>query len=191
MGFDGLLLTAALASGDAAPPPPQAAATEWAIRDAPDAMRPAIARADAVIADVHAAPLRELQAKLANGGPLLAPGVCHMTPASLARRIQQPAGLTAGFTSDRLRDPANAPPPWAAGLIARHAGAGASAVEGFTVDLGHRFGVLRPVVEQPICANCCVHDGSLPCSSQGAAITGRGSDASCPSGSVGTTAAPL
>jgi hypothetical protein len=77
-----------------------------------------------------------------------------MTPGLLARRIRSRDGLGAGFTSDRLRNPANVPPPWAAGPIARHAGARASALDGFAVDLGDRVGVLRPIAEQAICANC-------------------------------------
>jgi len=62
---------------------------EWPIGRAPAAMRPAIATADLVITDVHGAFLRELRAKMAKGGPLLALGVCHMTPQRLARQLKR------------------------------------------------------------------------------------------------------
>jgi Protein of unknown function (DUF3365) len=127
---------------------------EWPIGRAPAALRPAISRADLVIADAHGAFLRELRAKLAKGGPLLALGVCHMTPQLLMRQLHRRDGIAAGFTSDRLRDPANAPPAWAAGLIARHAGQPADAIDGFAVDLGPRVGVLRPIAEQSLCTTC-------------------------------------
>jgi len=127
---------------------------EWPIGRAPAAMRPAIATADLVITDVHGAFLRELRAKMAKGGPLLALGVCHMTPQRLARQLKRRDGVVAGFTSDRLRNPANAAPSWAVGVIARAAGQPAGMVDGFAVDLGPRVGVLRPLSEQPLCASC-------------------------------------
>ena len=77
-----------------------------------------------------------------------------MTPQLLMRQLQRRDGIAAGFTSGRLRDPANAPPPWAAGLIARHAGQPVGAIDGFAVDLGFRVGVLRPIAEQPLCTTC-------------------------------------
>jgi hypothetical protein len=117
-------------------------------------MRPAIAKADLVITEVHGAFLRELRAKMAKGGPLLALGVCHMTPQRLARELKRRDGVVAGFTSDRLRNPANAAPSWAVGLIARNAGQPAGMIDGFAVDLGPRVGVLRPLSEQPLCASC-------------------------------------
>lgn len=128
--------------------------TEWPIGRAPAAMRPAIAKADLVITDVHGAFLRELRAKMAKGGPLLALGVCHMTPQRLARQLKGREGVVAGFTSDRLRNPANAPPAWAVETIARNAGQQAGTIEGFAVDLGRRVGILRPLSEQRLCANC-------------------------------------
>ena len=63
-------------------------------------------------------------------------------------------GIAAGRTSDRLRNPTNAPRPWAASLVKAHAGQEARKVEGFAVDLGDKVGVLRPIVEQPMCAGC-------------------------------------
>jgi hypothetical protein len=63
-------------------------------------------------------------------------------------------GIEAGRTSDRLRVPTNVPKPWAASIVAEHAGKRAADVEGFAVDLGDRVGVLRPIAERPLCAAC-------------------------------------
>ena len=65
----------------AAPAAAQAPAPSrsWTFAEAPDAYGPAIRRAGAMMADVHGALLRELQAKLDKGGPALALRVCHMS----------------------------------------------------------------------------------------------------------------
>ena len=70
------------------------------------------------------------------------------------RRVGRQEGIAAGRTSDRLRDPTNAPRPWAAPLVRANAGRTARSVEGFAVDLGDKVGVLRPIVERPMCAGC-------------------------------------
>ena len=121
---------------------------------APPAWAPSIAAADLVMIEVHAALLGELHRKLEKGGPLLALGVCHAAATSLARRVGSREGVSVGLTSDRLRNPSNAPPAWAAPVIAEHAGRRAAAVEGFAIDLGDRVGVLRPIAEVEVCAAC-------------------------------------
>jgi hypothetical protein len=52
--------------------------------------------------------------------------------------------VAAGRTSHRLRNPTNAPKPWAAAIVASHAGKPMAGVDGF-VDLGERIGLLRPI----------------------------------------------
>jgi hypothetical protein len=53
-----------------------------------------------------------------------------------------------------LRNPTNAPRAWAADLIKANAGRQARDVDGFAVDLGETLGVLRPISQRPLCANC-------------------------------------
>jgi hypothetical protein len=60
----------------------------------------------------------------------------------------------AGRTSDRLRNPTNAPRAWAVDLVKANAGRQARDVDGFAVDLGNKIGVLRPIAQRPLCANC-------------------------------------
>lgn len=125
----------------------------WPIGKAPAQWRPAIARADLVVVSLHDALRRELTHALAQGGPAFAIKACHIDVAGATRRLG--AGFLAGRTSDRLRNPANAPPAWAASLVA---GSGvrrlARDTDGFVVELEHSLGVLRPILHQRMCDDC-------------------------------------
>jgi hypothetical protein len=126
----------------------------WPIREAPDELRPLIVDADLAIVSMQDALLRQLHDKLAQGGPELALGACHIDTSALARRLARSHEFDGGFTSDRLRDAANRPRPWAAAFVRSNAGKPAREVPGFVVDLGDRIGVLRPMAQQEICASC-------------------------------------
>lgn len=136
----------------AAPLTPQPWPT-WPIRDAPANLHTTVSRADLMIATMHDAVLRELAHDFAQGGVEAAVKSAHLESFEVARRLAR-EGVAAGRTSDRLRDPTNAPRPWAAALVNAHAGRRAQDVDGFVVDLGDRLGVLRPIAERPICATC-------------------------------------
>ena len=125
----------------------------WTIRDAPPDLRPLIARADLMIVAMHDSVLRELADAFESVGPDKAIQSCHIDSLLMTQRIAR-EGAAAGRTSDRLRNPTNAPRPWAAELVKTHAGRMAKDVDGFAVDLGDRVGVLRPIGQRRICANC-------------------------------------
>lgn len=129
-------------------------APAWRISEAPATFRAAINRANLLRVEVHDALLSELQTKLAKGGPELALRVCHMRAQSTARESARRDGIVTGLTSDRLRNPHNVAPGWAARLVASRAGARADAVEGYAVDLGATVGILQPITEGPVCAKC-------------------------------------
>jgi hypothetical protein len=124
------------------------------IASAPADLRPTISRADVLIAAMHDALLRELNDALDRGGPAGAIDSCHIDVTAVSQRLARSHGVPAGRTSDRLRDPTNAPRPWAAAIVRDYAGRRARDVEGFAVDLGDRVGVLRPIVERQMCAGC-------------------------------------
>jgi hypothetical protein len=126
----------------------------WPLSQAPEDLRPAISRADLVIVAMQDAMWRELNDALARGGPDGAINVCHLGATFTSQRVGREEGIAAGRTSDRLRNPLNAPKPWAAPLVKAHAGGRARSVEGFVVDLGDKVGVLRPMAERPMCAGC-------------------------------------
>jgi hypothetical protein len=125
-----------------------------AVDSAPAELRPAIQRGDLVIVSVQSAVLGELRARLAEHGPEHALRSCHLDSAAVAMRIAHREGVRVGRTSARLRNPRNAPPSWASDIVASHTVPQARKVDGFVVDLGDRIGLLRPIVEQPICATC-------------------------------------
>ena len=126
----------------------------WPIREAPAGLRPLIAEADLAIVSMQDALLRQLHDKLAQGGPELALGACHIDSSALARRLGRSHAFAGGFTSDRLRDTANRPRQWAAAFVRDNAGRDARGVPGFVADLGDAVGVLRPMAQQEICAAC-------------------------------------
>jgi hypothetical protein len=126
----------------------------YPIADAPAHMHEAVQRADLVIVSLQGAVLSELTRELQLGGALGAIKSCHLDANSAASRAARKAGIAAGRTSDRLRNPANAPKPWAAPIVERYAGRPAAGVDGFVVDLGDRVGVMRPITQRHLCGAC-------------------------------------
>ena len=126
----------------------------WPVSQAPEELRPAISRADLVVVTMQSAVLRELTDALARRGAAGGLGFCHVDVTGIIQRVSSEPGVSAGRTSVRLRNPANAPRPWAAPLVAMHVGQTARSVEGYAIDLGDKVGVLRPIVEQRMCAGC-------------------------------------
>jgi hypothetical protein len=126
----------------------------WRIAEAPAELRPAITRGDLVIVAMHDALLRELSSALDEGGPLLAIKSCHIDATWVSQRFGREEGLAAGRTSDRLRNPTNAPRPWASPIVKANAGRRVRDVGGFAVDLGEKVGVLRPIAHRPQCGSC-------------------------------------
>lgn len=126
----------------------------WPTSQAPAELQRAIARADLYIAEMQGAVLRELTAALQRGAAPETLSFCHLDATALTDRVARHERVAMGRTSDRVRNPANAPRPWAASLVRAHATAKPRAIEGFAIDLGDRVGVLRPIVEQSRCTAC-------------------------------------
>ena len=145
-----VMLAAGFASSGS--PAAQTAAPSWPIAEAPAELRAVVPRADLIVVSMHDAVLRELGDALSRGGAGSAIGFCHLDATYVSQRIGKDSGIAAGRTSDRLRNPTNAPRPWAAPLVKANAGRQARSVEGFVADLGNRVGVLRPIAERPVCA---------------------------------------
>ncbi len=137
-----------------ASPRAQTTYPSWPIAETPSELRFVVSRADLIVVAMHDSVLRELADAFKRGGPESAIGFCHLDATFLSQRIGKEQGVAAGRTSDRLRNPTNAPRPWAAPLVKAHAGRDAKGVDGFVVDLGDRVGVLRPIAERPVCAGC-------------------------------------
>jgi Protein of unknown function (DUF3365) len=127
--------------------------TSWPTSRAPAELQRPISRADLLIAEMQGAVLRELSPALQHAAPETL-SFCHLNATALKDRVGWHEHVAMGRTADRVRNPANAPRPWAASLVRTHATAKPSEVHGFVVDLGDRIGVLRPIVEQSQCAPC-------------------------------------
>ncbi|HET6922616.1 MAG TPA: DUF3365 domain-containing protein [Anaeromyxobacteraceae bacterium] len=63
-------------------------------------------------------------------------------------------GVRVGRTSARLRNPGNAPPPWAEATVAATDGRKAADVAAVAFDLGDRVGLLRPIEVRKRCLGC-------------------------------------
>lgn len=126
----------------------------WPVRQAPPEYHPFISRGDLIVVSLQDAVLRELDDAMTKGGAEGAMGFCHLDATFMAQRLARYEGIAAGRTSDRLRNPTNAPRPWAAALVRAHAGERARSVDGFVVDLGDKIGLLRPISHRPSCNGC-------------------------------------
>lgn len=87
-------------------------------------------------------------------GPAAAVAACKDDAPKLAASLGAERGFAFGRTSHRLRNPANAPRPWAAPYLKAAAGKPAAEVKPVTVDLGGTVGVLRPIGAQTLCLRC-------------------------------------
>ena len=126
----------------------------YPIAEAPAAWQPAIRHGDLIVLSLHSALIAELRRDLDSGGVTVAMASCHIDLTNEVYRTAREDGIAAGRTSARLRNPTNAPPAWAAAIVARYPNQPAKGLDGFAVDLGGRVGVLRPIREQAICAPC-------------------------------------
>jgi len=148
------LLFAAVATAGGAQNRADVSWQTYRIGDAPADLRLAIGRADLIILSLRSALLSELSRDLAEGGTEVALRACHIDTIAAAQRIGRDERVAVGRTSARLRNPANAPPPWAARVVQETAGQRAQSLDGFVVRRGDRVGVLRPIAEQRVCAGC-------------------------------------
>jgi hypothetical protein len=132
----------------------QSPRASWPLAEAPLELLDSITHADLIVVEMQSQLLRELSQALTRGGPAGAVNSCHVDVSGVAARIGRQAGVAAGRTGDRLRNKTNAPRAWAAPFVSKYAGKQARDVDGFVVDLGDRIGVLRPIVQRPMCASC-------------------------------------
>ena len=148
-----VLLALALASPVAAQPAPVSEGR--ALSEAPDAWKPAVAKAEAAMSGLQSALLARLKDELGKGGAKGALRVCHDEAAAIADKVAREQDIALGRTSHALRSPANAAPAWAAPTVASAAGRKAAAAGLRVFDLGDgRLGVLRPIGFAEPCAAC-------------------------------------
>lgn len=118
--------------------------------------KPAPARPQAA-AEAIAGLRTELGAALGTAlaqGPEHAVETCRLEAPRITARQQRPA-VAVGRTSDRVRNPANAPEPWMQPLLDEFRGRAPEPDAYRTADLGARgTGYVEPIYLQPVCATC-------------------------------------
>jgi len=112
------------------------------------------ARAEQAMNQLQTALLGRLRSAMEAGGPAAAVDVCRTEARTLAEEVALKMGIELGRTSHRVRNPANAPRPWARAIVEGSAGVKAAAEQIRVVDLGDRVGVLRPIGTAEACARC-------------------------------------
>lgn len=131
-----------------------AAPRVMAAGDVPPELAPAVAKADAALGALRERLFARLNELILQGGPIKAIQVCSAEAPAIAKEIGDASGVEIGRTSFRIRNPGNAPRPWAADLVREAAGKKAGDVAPVVVDLGDRLGLLRPIGVMPACTRC-------------------------------------
>lgn len=126
----------------------------YAAADVPEALKPALERAERAMQSLQATLLPRLRRELDAGGAIAAVSVCRDEAQTLTMQVAKEQGIALGRTSHKVRNPLNAPRPWARPLVEAAAGRKAAEVEIRVVDLGSRVGVLRPIGTAEMCTTC-------------------------------------
>lgn len=114
-----------------------------------------LAHADAAIAELQTTLLARLKEELGKGGARSAVTVCRDEAQQLTASIGAKHQLQIGRTSDRVRNPANAPRPWTSAHVVASAGKKLAEATPAVVDLdGGGVGVLKPIGTADFCVTC-------------------------------------
>jgi hypothetical protein len=137
------------------PAPAAAADEEGSTPDAPPAGVPhgaAGRRGAEAIAQLRSGLMKALSMALAES-PEMAIGVCRDDAPALARAAAAP-GVSVGRTSDRLRNPRNAPAPWMETWLAHYLASPDDREPRVVALEDGRVGRVEPITVQPPCLTC-------------------------------------
>ncbi len=122
--------------------------------EVPKEWAPLVEKGDAALAELQKGLVPKLTKALSEGPPSHAVSVCQVEAPAIKAALEASQGLELGRTSHKLRNPKNAPRPWAAPFVAQAAGKKFAEVGPLVVDLGDRIGLLRPIPVGPPCVTC-------------------------------------
>ena len=148
-----LILAIPAAAQTPAPAQPVAHQT-WTIDKTPQDLQPAVSRAELGIRMLMTGVQNRLMEVLSAKGPVAAMDVYRRDMYFLQVEAAERQGIAIGQTSQRLRNPANAPRPWAAVIVKETADKKFRDVPTYVVDLGDKVGVLHPIAVGDTCAMC-------------------------------------
>lgn len=113
---------------------------------------PDLAKADAAIAQLGGALKGKLLEAMKNGGPVAAIDVCAKEAPALYASVEKDTGVKVGRSSLRLRNEADAPPPWVAEWLKQQGERKAEGVQPLRDEkAGH---VLKPIAIEAPCLTC-------------------------------------
>lgn len=109
-------------------------------------------RADAAMTQLGSALKAKLTEAMKTGGPVAAIDVCSKEAPALLASVQQETGVKLGRASLRLRNQADAPPPWVAEWLAKQ---GERKVDGVAPFRDAKAGrVIKPIAIEAPCLAC-------------------------------------
>lgn len=111
-------------------------------------------KADAAIAQLGTALKAKLTEAMKSGGPVHAIDVCAKEAPALYEQVKKDTGVTVGRASLRLRNPADAPPPWVAEWLAARGERKAEGVEPYRFKDGNVGRVIKPIAIEAACLPC-------------------------------------
>jgi hypothetical protein len=130
------------------------AAVPVPVDQAPPALQPAVEKAQAAAKALQSQMQTRLVELLPKNGPAGALDVCRKEAYVIAAEIGMQHGVAIGRTSHKLRNPKNAPKPWAAPVVAQYAGKKFVDAKPYVADLGTQVGLLQPVAMGEACSMC-------------------------------------
>jgi hypothetical protein len=117
-----------------------------------------LARTDEALTQFAGALRQKLGDAMKAGGPAGAVEVCSKEAPALYAKMKADTGITIGRSSLRLRNPADAPPPWVAEWLSKQGERKAAGVEGIRTIVDGGGGkvarVLRPIAIEAPCLAC-------------------------------------
>ncbi len=126
----------------------------YRLDQAPVRLAPGIETAEAAIRALQQRLSARLFEEMKKGGPTQAIAVCRDEASALTAETARTQGVSVGRTSQRLRNPGNTAPSWAARFVEAAGGKKATSVDALVLDLGDRVGVLRPISTAAPCVQC-------------------------------------
>ncbi|WP_224245472.1 Tll0287-like domain-containing protein [Hyalangium gracile] len=142
--------------------PPTASGTPKVVDSLPPELVGKAQAAEGAMQALQVRLFQRLTQELERGGPAGAVTVCRDEAQALTAEVAKEQGIEVGRTSYRLRNPKNAPRPWAEPFVTAAATRKSSEVKPLYVDLGDRLGLLRPIPMGGVCMTCHGAPDSLP-----------------------------
>lgn len=136
---------------------PSAAASQ-ASPPSPPSPTEALDRADAIAKKLGSTVRQRLTDAMNTGGAAKAVDVCSTEAQKIAAAVRAETGAQVGRSSLRLRNEADAPPPWVADWLKEQGERKAEGVEGIRAlvktPTGPAARVLKPIAIEPLCLSC-------------------------------------